>query len=110
MKFIVQDSTYKEQKLNIKVSPFQDVKVDDSNQFFVAEEGQYPDIKGFFGLLGLEFKFVLPPGGTYVYPVLLTESAGERLISYEDFIKVVEVIPNDFTTQGNDDDSFGEAV
>lgn len=106
MKYVLQEDTFKTQKLNIKISNFSDIIVNEEDQFFVANETDMLLVSPFFQLLKLPFKFVLPPGGMYVYGALLSESEADRLISYEDFTHVVELVPKEISSLdvSSDDD------
>lgn len=98
MKYILQEDCYKIQKINVKISSFDEIVVSEEDQFFVANESDMLLVEPFFALLKLPFKFVLPPGGMYVYGALLAESDASKLISYEDFAHVVELVPKDVSS------------
>lgn len=98
MKYVLQEDSYKTQKLNVKISNFSEISVSEEDQFFVATESEMLLVEPFFELLKLPFKFVLPPGGMYVYGAILAESDASKLISYEDFAHVVELVPKDVSS------------
>lgn len=103
MKYVLQEDVYKSQKINVSIANFDDVQVNESDQVFVATEEQMLSVQDFFKLLNLPFKYVLPPEGMYIYSALLSESDADKLIAYQDFLHIVELVPKDLSSLDVDD-------